>query len=371
MRSRWLFISRTLAILRKEVIQLRRDRLTFGMILGIPALQLTLFGYAIDQDVRHIKAAVVDVSGSAIGRAIVADAESAQVVEIIEHVGSVAELEERLRTGKVSIGIVIPVDVERRLADPTRAAVQLLVDGSDPTILATARSLARMPVIVRPALGGNRAPPADIEVRAYYNPENRSEVFIVPGLLGVILTMTMVLFTSVAIVRERERGNFEFLITTPVRVAEILVGKIIPYVVIGYIQVSIILLLGRLLFRVPLRGSLGDLLIAAGLFIVATLTLGLLISTVAQSQFQAMQLTFFVFLPSILLSGFMFPFDGMPQAAQWIAELLPLTHFNRISRGIVLRGASLYELRAHLRPLLVFFVVVFAVAALRFQKRLD
>ena len=370
MNARWMFARRTMAILRKEVIQLRRDRLTFGMIVGIPALQLMLFGYAIDQDVRNLSAAVVDASGSALGRAIVADAEASQVVRFVERVDSVAELEERLRTGKVSIGLVIPADVERRLIDPRRPVAQLLVDGSDPIVLQTARALARMPVLSRPGLGDMQPPMGQLAVRAYYNPENRSEVFIVPGLLGVILTLTMVLFTAVAIVRERERGNFEFLITTPVRKAEILLGKIIPYVVIGFVQVTIVMGLGLLLFRVPMRGSFLDLYIGAGAFIVATLTLGLLISTLAQTQFQAFQLTLFVFMPSILLSGFMFPLDGMPVPAQWIAELLPLTHFNRVVRGIVLRGAELSELGTHLLPLLGFFLVVFSLAALRFEKRL-
>jgi ABC-2 type transport system permease protein len=209
------------------------------------------------------------------------------------------------------------------------------------------------------------------ELRNYYNPERRSAVQIVPALIGVILTMTMVLFTAVAIVRERERGNLEFLITTPVGTLELMIGKLIPYIVIGLVQVSIVLLVGRWLFSVPMRGHLGDVYLAALVFIGASLTLGLLISTLARSQFQAMQLTLFIFLPSILLSGFMFPFDGMPVVAQKIAEVLPLTHFVRLARGIILRGADLGELLPEVRALAVFFVVAITLAVLRFRKRLD
>jgi ABC-2 type transport system permease protein len=210
-----------------------------------------------------------------------------------------------------------------------------------------------------------------MEVRTYYNPERRSPVNTVPGLIGVILTMTMILFTAVAIVRERERGNLELLITTPMRSSELMFAKILPYVVIGLIQVTLVLVLGALLFDVPLRGTLIDVYRVCLLFIIANLALGLVISTIAQTQFQAMQMTFFILLPSILLSGFMFPFDGMPQAAQWIAEVLPMTHFMRLIRGVILRGASLPELANELAILGIFFVVAMTVAILRFNKRLD
>jgi ABC-2 type transport system permease protein len=245
-----------------------------------------------------------------------------------------------------------------------------MIDGSDPLILAAARQLTGM------ALRYDTAPrpAADaplFEIRNYYNPERRSAVYIVPGLMGVILTMTMVLFTAVAIVRERERGNLELLINTPVRNLELMVGKIIPYVIIGLIQVSLILLLGVLLFHVPIYGRMIDIYLAALVFIAANLTMGLVISTLAQTQFQAMQTTFFFFLPSILISGFMFPFDGMPKAAQYIAELLPLTHFVRLSRGIMLRGAELSELLPEIWALMAFMFVTLGIAMLRFKKRLD
>jgi ABC-2 type transport system permease protein len=209
------------------------------------------------------------------------------------------------------------------------------------------------------------------EVRNYYNPERRSSVFVVPGLIGVILTMTMVLFTAVAIVRERERGNLELLINTPVTTAELMIGKIIPYIVIGLIQVTLIMLLGMFLFHVPVNGSVIDVYLVSLIFIAANLTLGLVISTVAKNQFQAMQMTFFFFMPSILLSGFMFPFEGMPRAAQYIAEVLPLTHFVRLIRGIMLRGAEITQMSIDVYALLIFSIITMSFAILRFKKRLD
>jgi ABC-2 type transport system permease protein len=365
-------LRRSVAVMRKEVRQLRRDRLTAGMIVGVPALQLVLFGYAINQDVRHLRAGVADAGGSQRARILLADAEASQVVDVVARVSAPAELQELLRQGRISVGVVIPPDFERRSSDAERLPAQLLIDASDPTILRTARGLERLPLDGASATDVQRwRRSSTFETLPLYNPENRSEVFIVPGLLGVILTLTMVLFTSVAIVRERERGNLELLINTPIRRIELMVGKIVPYVAIGLVQVSIILGLGSVLFRLPMRGSLLDLYLATGIFIAATLTLGLLISTVARSQFQAFQLTIFFFLPSILLSGFMFPFEGMPRVAQGIAELLPLTHLNRLIRGIVLRGATLGELRAEIWPLVVFFTVTMTAAVLRFRKRLD
>jgi ABC-2 type transport system permease protein len=276
-----------------------------------------------------------------------------------------------MREGKISIGILIPPDFERRRLDPDRATAQLLVDASDPVIFGAAGGLAGLPLFVPERRAPRRGRPPSFETRAYYNPERRSQVQIVPGLIGVILTLTMSLFTAVAIVRERERGTLELLINTPVRTAELMVGKIIPHIVIGLVQVTLILGVGATLFRVPIRGPLLDLYGASLLFVAATLGLGLLISTVAKTQFQAFQLVMFFFLPSMLLSGFMFPFDGMPAAAQRLGDLLPLTHFLRLVRGIVLRGASLAELRYAVWPLLVFFVITLRLATLRFRKRLD
>ncbi len=341
------------------------------MIFGLPVVQLLLFGYAIDQDVRHLRAAVADQAGTARARGLVADAEASQVVDVVAEAPTAEDLETLLRQGQVSVGILIPRDFERRAADPARPNAQLLVDGSDPIVLQAARSLAPLPV----SGGRPDLPAADraetFAVRAYYNPERRSEVKIVPGLIGVILTMTMVLFTAVAIVRERERGNLELLITTPVRTDELMIGKVIPYLGIGLVQVTLILALGVAIFDVPVRGGLVDLYVGAAFFVAASLGVGLLLSTLAQTQFQAFQMTIFFFLPSLLLSGFMFPFDGMPRVAQLFAELLPLTHFVRVVRGVLLRGASLADLHRELWPMLAFFAAMMTLAVLRFRKRLD
>lgn len=366
MNSLW----RLFAIILKEIRQLRRDRLTFGMIVGIPLLQITLFGYAINADVRHLRAGLADQSHTQLARELAADAVATQVIDLVRRVDTAAELEELLRRNEIAVGLFIPPDFPRRVQEGDRPAAQLLIDGSDPLVLAAARQLAgigQQYATVPRAI--QRAPL--FEVRNYFNPERRSAVNIVPALIGVILTMTMVLFTAVAIVRERERGNLELLITTPVRNLELMLGKIIPYVLIGLVQVSLILLLGVLLFHVPIVGKLGDVYLAALCLIAANLTLGLTISTVAKSQFQAMQMTMFLFLPSILLSGFIYPFDGMPFAARVIAEVLPLTHFVRLIRGVMLRGAEIGELAAEVWALLGFTAVMLSVAVTRFRKRLD
>jgi ABC-2 type transport system permease protein len=361
-----LSLQRILAVTRKELIQLRRDRLTFGMIIGIPTALLLLFGYAINMDPRNLHAAVADLSGTAASRQLVMGLAHSQVVDFRYQAASAAELEQLLRGGKISVGLFIPEDFERRLLQPDRAAAQLLVDGSDTVVQGAASKLAQS-ARTSPY---QDAPPL-LELRTFYNPERRSPVNTVPGLIGVILTMTMVLFTAVAIVRERERGNLELLIATPVRTVELMLAKIAPYVLIGLVQLSLILALGHLLFKVPIRGSLLDVYLLALVFIIANLALGLAISTVARNQFQAMQLTWFILLPSILLSGFIFPFAGMPKGAQWIAELLPMTHFMRLIRGVVLRGADLYDLAGDLLILGVFILVAMTLAVRRFTKRLD
>lgn len=361
---------RVFAVMRKELRQLSRDRLTFGMIVGMPLLQLLLFGYAINTDVRNLSAAYVDEADSHLSRQLIADMGAAQVVTFGQRVASPGELVALLDAGVISVGIAIPDDFDRRVIARDRPALQLLVDGTDPIVLGVAEQLAAMP------LGFDSQTRLEqrqrmIEVRNFYNPERRSAVNIVPGLVGVVLTMTMVLFTSVAVVREKERGNLELLINTPVRSTELMLGKIVPYIVIGLIQLALILAVGRAVFAVPIMGSEWQVLMASLVFICANLSLGLLISTVAASQFQAMQMTFFVFLPSILLSGFMFPFEGMPEIAQAIAEVLPLTHFNRLIRGIVLRGADVSMMMQELAALAIFTAVALTLAVLRFSKRLD
>jgi len=365
---------RLLAIMRKEVQQLARDRLTFGMIVGIPLLQILLFGYAINTDVRHLQAAVSDAAQTRLSRQLIASVEASQVVDVIRRVETPAGVKALLDRGEIAVGIVIPRDFERRLQQSRqpggRRAAQLLVDGSDPLILAAAQGLTGLQPGPDGGQGDRVAVPL-FEVRNFYNPERRSAVFVVPGLIGVILTLTMAMFTAVAIARERERGNLEMLINTPVRPVELMVGKVLPYVFIGLVQVTLILLLGMLLFHVPLNGLVRDVYLAALVFIAANLTMGLLISTLVRTQFQAMQLTIFFFLPSMLLSGFMFPFEGMPRAAQYLAEVLPLTHFVRLVRGIMLRGAGLDTLAGEVQALLVFMLVTLVLAVARFRKRLD
>jgi ABC-2 type transport system permease protein len=362
-------ISRLFAVTRKEIRQLRRDRLTFAMIFGIPLLQIILFGYAINTDVRNLKTAVADEAGTHLSRDFVAKLGATQVTDIHLRVNTAAQLEDLLRTGEVSIGIFIPADFDRRVADDTRAAAQILVDGSDPTIANIAEALRNVPLRFDTAAQQQRTDL--IEVRAYYNPEGRTPVNIIPGLIGVILTMTMMIFTAVAIVRERERGNLELLINTPVTSAELMVGKVLPYIFIGLVQLAVILVAGQLLFDVPIRGSVIDLYVAGCVFIAANLSLGLFVSTAVKSQFQAIQMTFFLLMPSILLSGFVFPFDGMPEVARWIGEALPITHFIRLTRGIMLRDAGLGEMAGELIYLGAFAVVAMTAAALRFSKRLD
>ena len=360
---------RLLAVVVKELRQMRRDRVTLAMIVGIPVMQLVLFGYAINLNLRGLSAAVADEAGTAGSRALVMDMIATGVIEATHDARTPQELMELLRRGEISVGVVIPADFERRRIDG-REAVQVLVDGSDTVVQSAAIQLAQMPI--GSATGTQLLTPTrQISVVAFYNPERRSAINIVPGLIGVILTMTMVLFTGVAIVRERERGNMELLMATPVSRSELMIGKVLPYAAIGLVQTTVVLVLGLTLFQVPIRGSAFDVYLAAVLLILANLTLGLLISTKAQSQFQAMQMTFFVFLPSILLSGFMFPFAGMPVVIQWLAELLPLTHFLRLIRGVMLRGASVFELWPDVLALLGFTAVMMTLAISRFRKRLD
>jgi ABC-2 type transport system permease protein len=362
--------ARIYAVMKKELLQLRRDRLTFAMIVGIPVMQMLLFGFAINTDVRNLSAAVADQSNTHLSREFVANLGQTQVLNLRYVVDTAEEIERMLRTGKVSVGVFIPHDFDRRSTDSRRPAAHLLVDGVDPTILGVANQLRNMPVRLDTAA---RAPgeSATLEVRPYYNPERRSAMFVVPGLIGIILTLTMMLFTAVAVVREREHGNLELLINTPVSTTQLMIGKVVPYIAIGLIQLAIIIAVGGLLFKIPVRGSVLELYAAASVFIAANLSLGLFVSTVVNTQFQAIQVTIFFLLPSILLSGFVFPFDGMPRIIQYIGEVLPNTHFIRLTRGIMLRDASLGELWPDLAALAVFAGIAMTAAVLRFTKRLD
>ena len=358
-------LQQILAVMWKEVRQMARDRMTVAMMIGIPTMQLLLFGYAINPDVRNLPAAVADMADTGGSRALVQDMFATGIVRPTAAAQTPQELQALLRAGQIRIGILVPPDFERRRIDG-REAVQVIVDGSDTSVQASARQLAQMP------LEGQRvASTPQISVLPLYNPRRISAINVVPGLIGVILTMTMVMFTAMAIVRERERGNLELLITTPVSSAELMIGKVIPYIAAGLVQATLVLLLGALLFQVPVHGSLLGVYAASSLLIVANLSLGLLVSTLARTQFQSMQMAFFLFLPSIMLSGFMFPFDGMPRVVQWLAEVLPLTHFIRLIRGVMLRGASVQELWPDALALLVFTLVMMTLAILRFRKRLD
>ena len=353
------------AVMWKELRQMARDRMTVAMMIGIPSMQLLLFGYAINPDVRHLPAAVADMANTAGSRALVQDMFATDIVRSVAGARTPQELQALLQAGQIRIGILIPADYERRRLD-CREAVQVIVDGSDTSVKASARQLAQMP------LEGQRvAGPAQISVLPLYNPRRIAAINVVPGLIGVILTMTMVMFTAMAIVRERERGNLELLITTPVTSAELMIGKVLPYIAAGLVQATLVLVLGAWLFQVPVHGTLWDVYAASVLLIVANLSLGLLVSTMAKTQFQSMQMAFFLFLPSIMLSGFMFPFDGMPKVVQWLAEVLPLTHFIRLIRGVMLRGAGLLELWPDALALAGFSVAMMTLAILRFHKRLD
>jgi len=363
-------LRRLFAVMRKELMQLRRDKLTFGMILGIPTMELLLFGFAINMDVRHLPAAVLDQANTSHSRELVDELSSSQVLNLRLRIATPQQLDALMRRGEISAAVVIPADFEERIERRDRSAWQVVVDGADQSVQSAARQLASFPVDTLRERGASVSG-GSVEIVNLYNPERRAPVNTVPGLIGVILTMTMVLFTAMAIVREREKGNLEMLIATPLSPFELTIGKVLPYIGIGLLQVTVILLLGWWVFAVPVRGTLLDVYLAALIFICASLGLGVFISTFAQSQFQAIQLAMFTFLPQILLSGFMFPFEGMPRAAQWLAESLPLTHFLRIIRSIMLRGASLTELWSELAALAAFTVVMLTFAVSRFRKRLD
>jgi ABC-2 type transport system permease protein len=390
-----LAFRRTLAMARKEFRQLRRDRLTLGMIIGIPTLQLVLFGYAINLDVRHVPTAVLDRSLSSSSRKLIGEIAATQTFALEVRVASEREGRALLQSGRVGAVVVIPADFDRRLHRGRGAQISILADASNPTVASAVtlasrglgRALASHLQPFGPLSGGLRRTPYDragfgaqpdlvradpirVEVLPFYNPERRTPVFIVPGLVGVILTMTMMLMTALALVRERERGTFEFLIATPVRRSEVMVGKILPYLVVGHVQVALVLGLGFVLFDVPIRGSLLDLGIGALPFLAAMLAVGLVVSASAQNQFQAMQMSFFFFLPSMLLSGFMFPFEAMPAFARWIGEVLPLTHFLRIVRGIVLKGAPIEVLWAEVAAIVAFLAAALLLATARFTKNL-
>lgn len=360
------------AVTAKEFKQLSRDHVTFGMIVMIPLMQLLLFGYAISTVVRNIPIAIVDNSGSAAARAITEQVRVTQVVDIIGYYATAAEAEDAIVAGTIRAALVLPENLSQRAA-AGEVVGQWLVDGSDTMVSAALLSMRTMPLHLDVGVpqGAYQAAAPSFEVALFFNPERRSEVNIVPGLTAVILTMTLILFTAVSLVREREHGNLELLITTPIHPLELMMGKLVPYIFVGIIQITIILGLGQLVFDVPFQGELLSLAAVTLPFIAASLSLGLLFSTLAETQMQAMQMTFFFIMPSILLSGFMFPYDAMPVVAQYIAEILPATHFVRLIHGVFLRGAHATQLLPDILWLLGFTVIMLLIATKRFRKTLD
>ena len=368
--------ARRWSVVLKEILQLRRDRVTFGMIVGIPIVQLTLFGFAINSDPRHLPTAVIVAEHSEFTRSLVAAMQNSSYFDVVETLPDEAAGREALAKGRVQFVLNVPAGFTRRLLRSERPAVLLEADATDPAAigmaLAAAQQLAASVAAkdLRGPLAGlaGGAPPFEVRVHRLYNPEGITQYNIVPGLMGVILTMTLVMMTGLAITRERERGTMENLLAMPVRPLEVMSGKIVPYIAIGLVQASIILLAAHFVFGVPFAGSVLAVYLGALLFIAANLTVGITLSSLAQNQLQAMQLTMFYFLPNILLSGFMFPFAGMPVWARALGELLPLTHFNRLIRGIVLKGSGWVELWPQIWPMLLFTAVVMGVA-LRFYRR--
>lgn len=367
------------AMVVKEFIQMRRDRMTFAMMVAIPIVQLVLFGYAINSDPKHLPTAVLSADNSVFARSFVRALENSEYFHMVKRVTTEKEAEELLAEGDVQFVVNIPENFARDLMRGDTPAILLQADATDPS--ATGNAIAAINALAVTALNrdlqGALAPlqgkPAPFEVRIHrnYNPEGLTQYNIVPGLMGVILTMTMIMMTGLAMTRERERGTMENLLATPVRPFEVMAGKIVPYIMVGYIQVTLILIAAKLLFGVPMVGSVALLFAVVLVFIAANLAVGITFSTIARNQMQAMQMTFFFFLPSMLLSGFMFPFRGMPEWAQTIGSVLPLTHFLRMVRGILLKGNDVAETLPHLLPIGLFLLAVVAIGLKRYRKTLD
>lgn len=379
--TRWFHFSlaRWWGIVLKEFLQLRRDRITFGMIIGVPIIQLTLFGFAINTDPKHLTTAVIMADHSEFSRSFVAAMKNTGYFNVIGSLPDEVAAKEALAKGQVQFVLTIPPGFGSKLVRGEHPSLWMEADATDPS--ATGNAINALNQIVQTVAKRDLTgpltklvgAPAPFEVRVHrlYNPEGITQYNIVPGLMSVILTMTMVMMTGLAMTRERERGTMENLLATPVLPIEVMTGKIVPYVFIGLIQATIILVAARFLFHIPFVGHIGTVYLAALLFIAANLTVGITLSSLAQNQLQAMQLTFFYFLPNMLLSGFMFPFQGMPKWAQTIGSVLPMTYFNRLIRGILLKGNSWLELWPNLWPLMVFTVVVMGVAMKFYRRTLD
>jgi ABC-2 type transport system permease protein len=375
-------MNRLRALLVKEFIQMSRDRLTFAMMVAIPIVQLLLFGYAINTDVKHLPTVVFDQSLQQDGRDLLASFTGSGYFDVKYTAGDYEQVTELIQSGRAKVGIIIPPDFTPSLKHGRSAAVQVIVDASDQMASGSAISAAQLIGQVKSqeiligklqALsGGGRGtdPPVDIRIRPWYNPDFVTAYYMVPGILGIILTMTMVMITAMAIVRERERGTLEQLIVTPMKSSELMIGKIVPYILVGYIQITIALMVGIIVFDLPVRGSLGLLYLLTSFFIVASLALGIMISNVAKTQMQAMQMSFFIFLPSILLSGFMFPREAMPAVIQWVGYLIPLSYYLQILRGIILKGVGFAYLWSQVAALFAFIVAILTLSIVKFQKKI-
>ena len=377
--NRTFSFARFWAVLTKEFVQMRRDRLTFAMMVGVPIMQLILFGFAINSDPKSLPTAVLAADNSVYARTLVRAIENSGYFRVVRNLSSEAEADRALAMGTVQFVVTIPENFSRKLERGERPVLLVEADATDPA--ATSNAIAALLTINQNALNRDLAgalhdlqypvPAFELRVQRRYNPEGITQYNIVPGLLGVVLTMTMVMMTSLAVTREYERGTMENLLATPVRPIEVMIGKIVPYIIVGYIQVTVILLAAKLLFAVPMLGSLALLSVVLILFIAANLAIGYTFSTLAKNQMQAMQMTFFSFLPSMLLSGFMFPFRGMPQWAQWLGEALPLTHFLRIVRGILLKGNGFSDIAPNMWPLALFLLIAGTIALTRYRETLD
>lgn len=370
---------RFLAMASKEFVQMRRDRLTFAMMLGIPVMQLVLFGFAINGDPRHLPTALRSADHGPIERAVVKAMENSGYFTFVGEAENEAEAQRLIDRGAVQFVLTIPPGFQRQLLRGERPSLLLEADATDPSATGNAVAAFRILALnaidrelrgpLQPALA---APPAaEVQIHPRFNPEGITQYNIVPGLMGVVLTMTLVIITALAVTRERERGTMENLLSTPVRPLEVMLGKILPYILVGYCQMGFILTLAILLFKIPVYGSIPLLILVSLPFIAANLGVGLTFSTLARNQLQAMQMSFFFFLPSILLSGFMFPFRGMPVWAQRIGEILPLTHYLRIVRGIVLKGNGLAEIAPQLWPIALFLLASLGLGLLRYRRTLD
>jgi ABC-2 type transport system permease protein len=372
-------VKRFIAMVGKEFVQMRRDRLTFAMLIGIPLIQLILFGYAINSDPRHLPTAILSADNTPFSRAVVASMQTSTFFDVTSYPDSRKEAIRLLREGTVQFCVTIPENFGRDLLRGDRPVILLEADATDPT--ATGNAAAAFPEIVRRALAKDLTgpyaslnqgdPPVTIRIHNDYNPEAETQYNIVPGLMGVILTLTLVMITSLAITREAERGTMEHLLSTPIRPLEVMLGKIVPYILVGYIQMALITVAARFLFGVPMQGSVPLVFTLSLIFIGANLSVGVTISTVARNQLQAVQMSIFFFLPSLLLSGFMFPFRGMPGWAQTIGSILPLTHYLRLIRGILLKGNGLIDSLHAVWPILLFWLVIIVVGVKRYRRTLD